>query len=226
MYILALLNSSYIVKIYRELVREKGRIFPQVKLSKVNQLPIRCIAFTGSTDQRSILVNEAKILHKNFVNAPDSINNLLDFIGTCLKAEPEQSDVVHDFLALLAEQMIVMNKEKQKLIPDFLNWLEEEIIQGSTEDLKNKTKIKEFYVNSFDTFVDVLKQNRILPKTIGFGDDRHMKLEKAFNETMTKLKPLIERISKTDNLIDQIVYKLYGLTDEEIKTAEQSLKRK
>jgi type II restriction/modification system DNA methylase subunit YeeA len=34
------------------------------------------------------------------------------------------------------------------------------------------------------------------------------------------LGPLKEKIRATDNLIDQIVYKLYGLTDEEIKVVE------
>ena len=33
---------------------------------------------------------------------------------------------------------------------------------------------------------------------------------------MDKLKPLMERIAETDGLIDQIVYKLYGLTEGEI----------
>ncbi len=37
---------------------------------------------------------------------------------------------------------------------------------------------------------------------------------------MGKLLPLIERIAATDELIDQIVYKLYGLTEEEIGIVE------
>jgi hypothetical protein len=35
-----------------------------------------------------------------------------------------------------------------------------------------------------------------------------------------KLAPLLKRIEATDILIDQIVYKLYGLTEEEIKIVE------
>ena len=34
------------------------------------------------------------------------------------------------------------------------------------------------------------------------------------------LEPLKEKMRSTDSLIDQIVYKLYGLTDEEIVTVE------
>jgi hypothetical protein len=35
-----------------------------------------------------------------------------------------------------------------------------------------------------------------------------------------KLLPLMERIEKTDELIDAIVYRLYGLTEEEIRIVE------
>lgn len=37
---------------------------------------------------------------------------------------------------------------------------------------------------------------------------------------MSILTPLKARIKATDNLIDEIVYKLYGLTEEEIKIVE------
>jgi len=39
---------------------------------------------------------------------------------------------------------------------------------------------------------------------------------------MGKLGPLLERIRKTDGLIDAVVYKLYGLTEEEIGIVEGS----
>ena len=39
-------------------------------------------------------------------------------------AEGERSDVVHDLLAHLAEEMIRMNKEKQEAIRCFLAWPE------------------------------------------------------------------------------------------------------
>jgi hypothetical protein len=37
---------------------------------------------------------------------------------------------------------------------------------------------------------------------------------------MEKINPLLNRIKETDWLIDQIVYRLYGLTDEEIDVVE------
>jgi hypothetical protein len=38
---------------------------------------------------------------------------------------------------------------------------------------------------------------------------------------MSVLEPLKEKIKATDNLIDRIVYKLYGLIAEEIETVER-----
>ena len=40
---------------------------------------------------------------------------------------PEKSDVIHDFLAYLAEQMIQMNKQKYAETKRFLVWVETEI---------------------------------------------------------------------------------------------------
>ena len=37
---------------------------------------------------------------------------------------------------------------------------------------------------------------------------------------MGKLRPLLDRIEKTDELIDDVVYRLYGLTEEEIRIVE------
>jgi len=45
-------------------------------------------------------------------------------------------------------------------------------------------------------------------------------LRREFQESMEKLTPLLSRIEATDQLIDQVVYKLYSLTDEEVAIVE------
>ena len=44
----------------------------------------------------------------------------------------EQTDVVHDLLAFLAEKMIAMNKAKQAEVKGFLAWLSRESARPST----------------------------------------------------------------------------------------------
>jgi len=42
-------------------------------------------------------------------------------------------------------------------------------------------------------------------------------------ETIERAEELDEKIAKTDDLIDEIVYELYGLTDEEIEIVEEAV---
>lgn len=50
-YLLGVLNSGYLNRLYSELVHESGRVFAQVKLSKLKQLPIRMIDFSNADDR-------------------------------------------------------------------------------------------------------------------------------------------------------------------------------
>jgi len=45
-------------------------------------------------------------------------------------------------------------------------------------------------------------------------------LKKQFDHNLSILEPLKTRSKAIDELIDEIVYRLYGLTDEEIKFVE------
>ena len=46
------------------------------------------------------------------------------------------------------------------------------------------------------------------------------RLRLEFGASLAKLQPLMELIAETDELIAQIVYKLYGLTEEEMGIVE------
>lgn len=46
------------------------------------------------------------------------------------------------------------------------------------------------------------------------------RLVKVYNDHAPRYRELVERIGRTDWLIDRIVYKLYGLTEEEIAIVE------
>jgi hypothetical protein len=45
-------------------------------------------------------------------------------------------------------------------------------------------------------------------------------LRAEFEGSLGKLGPLLERIRQTDELIDATMYRLYGLTEEEIEIVE------
>jgi hypothetical protein len=79
-------------------------------------------------------------------------------------------------------------------------------------------------VHHLRAFLEVLKKNR---KKLAFDPARREpgeSLRAEFEGSMKKLLPLRERIRQTDELIDAVVYRLYGLTEEEIGIVEGSNK--
>jgi len=136
----------------------------------------------------------------------------------------KQSDVVHDILVFLAEKMIEYNKEKNKETKSFLGWLEREV-GTKVENLTGKTTIKKYHETTGDNLISILKKNKkklqIDPSRRDFQD----RLSAEFDKSFQKLTPLKRKIEITDHLIDQIVYKLYGLTEAETKIVEGRPKR-
>ena len=73
-YVLGILNSKFLNYIYIESVKESGRVFPQVKISKIRALPFRTINFRDPTDKALhdhmvALVEQMLSLHKKLAQA-------------------------------------------------------------------------------------------------------------------------------------------------------------
>jgi len=230
-------------------------------VSFYNNLPIRHTYFVTPKAERGRLLEESKGYYQRYLETgnPDAF---LYFIGSRLLKEYqpdielvkkhnddslnktwqipenalwEQSDVVYDVLAFLAEQMIEMNNKKQKEIKGFLEWLESQLkIQpdkkGNTgiEALAGKTQIKNYLGDyqkgeehlSFEAFWRIIEKNKTKIQANLKSRETFGAIKKEYEKSLSKLLPLKEKLRKTDWLIDQIVYKLYGLTEEEIGIVE------
>ncbi len=192
---------------------------------EVDSLPLHPVNFTTPAKERRQLLGQAKKLYQEYLESKDR-DKILAFISELLPlkedgtpdTEHEHSDVVHDLLAFLAEEMTRLNKEKRGKIKGFLTWLEKEIIKGSIEDQKNKTKIKGCHDGTLEELMDVLKKNKTIPDPCPSNIWNTINAE--FSAAMTELTPLKAHIKVTDILIDQIVYKLYNLNNEEIAIVE------
>jgi len=126
---------------------------------------------------------------------------------------------VHDLLAFLAEQMLEMNKQKQQEIRGFLGWLEG-FVGAKVEDLTPKTKLQGYYEHDYESFLAVLKKNRRKLAVDPARREPGEALRSEFEGSLAKPLQLLERIRRTDELIDAVVYRLYGLTEEEIGIVE------
>ncbi|REJ40956.1 MAG: restriction endonuclease [Microcystis flos-aquae TF09] len=221
-YLLALLNSSLIFFYMSQNSAVLGDTEKQGRLRFFGQymenIPIRKISFNTNSDRRQQSLEK---LIKSYQEKQEILKEIEEHIRR------EETDIVHDILAYLAEQMIEINREKQKEIKSFLRYLER-IIGSAIDNLTNKSKIQNYLGDyqksephlSCDQLWEILKKNK---KKISVNLlDRQIQetLEKEYQTSLDKLLPLKQQLSATDELIDLIVYKLYGLSEEEIKIIE------
>lgn len=208
-----------------------------MRISQVEHLPIPRIAFATPADERERRVNEGWSLadqaarsggfpsYSAFLGAP-----IGRWLNDRLAADPEQSDVVHDLLARLAQEMIRMSRERREEIEDFLAWLEREI-GARLEDLGGHTRLRAYPGDerrgepplTLEELLEILRRNRRRLK--GNPDARafQKQLREEYEASLAKLQPLGKRLAAMDRLIDFIVYRLYGLTAEEAEVVEQAL---
>ncbi len=78
---------------------------------------------TYSEKERAYYLEKAKNLYEYCLSQRMTRNVCLALSIITSPKEPEESDVVHDLLAFLAEEMIRLNKEKRAAQKEFLDWL-------------------------------------------------------------------------------------------------------
>lgn len=231
-FLTSLLNSTLLSFYYAVSFSNRSNLTVNISNKYLGALPIRRINFTTPKAEQERLMNKGKRLYQEYLQSNDW-SRVLVFADERLPQkqdgspdmEREQSDVVHDLLAFLAEEMTRLHKDKQAEINGFLTWLEG-YLGIRVEDLKNKTKVREYYKADvgWDGFLGALEQNRRaiqLPKGVDITRREPQEtIRREFDTSVAKLAPILQIIELTDKLIDQIVYKLYGLTPEEIAVVE------
>lgn len=214
----AVLNSRLLTQYHRAHSKVKRAGYLEYSGNAISQLPIRELRFTTPVDERTQLAKESEGLYRT-----DDHAALLALAHKWATMDPERLDALHDMLAYLGERMIQMNERQQKETVSLLHWLE-----GYTglpvEEWRLKTVVGAYWEHPWDQLQRALRQNR---KAIEEASGRDVESREAqetirreFDNSITKLKPLLARIESTDRLIDLIVYRLYGLTDQEVAIVE------
>ena len=193
---------------------------------EIESLPVPKISFTTPPDRRQQSLQNVIALYNQY-QSDHQIEPILNQVNHHLNQEREEADVIHDLLSYLAEQMIELNKQKQAEIKSFLKWLER-FIGCEIDTISNKSKIQnylgDYYKNesslSFDDLIEVLKKSKKKLKIDPVARKEQQSLEKEYQDSLNTLLPIKDQLTCCDKLIDAIVYRLYGLTQEEIAIVE------
>jgi len=213
-YLTALLNSKFMAGLYAAYfgaLRMSGGYF-QFQAPQLRVLPIRQVEFTTPASERKRLTTKARAFYKSGLSTQSA--SILDFVEKELAAK--RADIIHDLLAFLAGQMMALNKEKQNTAKAFLADLKD--FHGiDARSLTPKSKLDEFWkLQAGDVFAH-FRANKLRLK-----DSNEEKIRARFQKAKDALLPLEAQISFTDHLIDEIVYRLYGLTEAEIEIVKGS----
>lgn len=169
-YLLALYNSKLISYYYKKTNSKGGNIFPQVRISSVEKLPIRI-------------------------------------------ADLSKQNKVVSLVEIIENQ----SKEQNKLVFQFTKYLQSKLPnENLTKKLQNCFRL------DFSEFINEL--NKAIKKA---GEEKLSKMDEmewmeVFEAKKSEAQALKAEIDHTDKEIDQMVYELYGLTEEEIKIVEES----
>lgn len=238
-YLIPLLNSSLVEFFFRTIsVLIRGGYLRFI-YQYVTQIPICRIAFTTPHDERTALAAEATHTSTNPAD-------LLTFVEERLAAVPEQADVVYDVLVSLAEQMLDLNKQRQEKLEDFTLDLESVLSDSELQRLErlwtpintartDDTEAAKRLVEAQEQLGALATQQLDLREDIGRVDEEQWKwlvrrrlgkgstlphLVRVYRTRQPAIAALDKRIAETDQLIDQVVYRLYGLTADEIAVVE------
>jgi hypothetical protein len=217
-YVLALINSRLLFWKLEQLSNVFRGGWITCTKQYFGELPIRRIAFTTPARKRAVRVDKAKRLYEESLAANDA-QDALCFIEAELQAE--RADIVHDLLAFLAERMTAMNQQKRTTAKQFLTDLKD--FHGiDARTLNPKTKLDEFWkLEAADVFAHLRNNTKVLvAQNVRLTEAAQETIRARFSKSKSTLVPLEAQIAFTDGLVDQIVYRLYGLSDAEIKIVE------
>lgn len=113
---------------------------------------------------------------------------------------------------LIIDKMIELKEHENLLINNFIL-----LLQSKFDITKPSKKLQNWHELVYGEFLKELKKNKI---QLSLNEEAEWM--QYFNEQKQKATELKAEIDKTDKEIDQMVYELYGLTDEEIAIVEDS----
>lgn len=179
-----------------------------------NFVPLNSTTFIFNNDSEYSLKYLLGIISSHLMNAYYKAHytdvNVKPLYLSKLPIPVNNSDIQKLFESNI-DKIIILNKTVRQSKAKFHSRIKSNIAIG-----KISTKLESFYEYDFKTFVAELKKQKVSP-TLKQQDE----WEEYFNSYKKEINDLQAEIKKTDAEIDQMVYKLYELTDEEIRIVEE-----
>jgi len=193
----------------------------------IQDLPIYVPRNATPEQRRARLLQELKARSRDAKSDAD----LLDLCGWCdsafLIGDQRADDVAREALAWLARRMERGMKARQKERAGFLTNLSRDL-GADWEGLSGRTNLARYDEGDLDKLLDILGQPANVARykataQLGFrGRSRALReaIEREYEKSVRKLRRRQATLDRDQRLIDHIVYRLYGLRDNEVTIVE------
>jgi hypothetical protein len=193
------------------------------KTKYLEALPVPRINFATPSQRRALMADTTRQLYDQCLYQGHTA--ILEFAEQALSRD--EKDTVHDLLAHLAAQMTELNAQTRAGVERWISFLEAQI-GAKIHDLSGKTIIRRYLGDyqkgegelPFEELLERLHNNRSQIRANLSHPAFQASLRREYEASLAVLLPVKERLASTDRLIDQVVYRLYGLTEEEIAIVE------
>ena len=149
-------------------------------------------------------------------------------LNAFLVPEPALSGSNADHLAMMAKTVLALNKNKSQEAERFIQWLSSELLlshasgNGALAALSGKTTILN-YIGDYQrnklpaTFGEIwgaiVKNSAQVPNQL--DQSLKSKVELEYENSLSVLRPIIEKLVKVDQEIDEAVFAIYKLNEDE-----------
>ena len=245
---IAILQSSLFLFLYRIANQGENRVIPQVKASKLQYIPFpdykpdNNITLKKKVEKMYELNKKlAEIKSKNSTKENNKINmNLLikkytsntgPTLSEIVKQDGFYNKIYSGRARKVREMTVTINDNIITLYADKSSSGKYELMKFQVNNKYQRQYIKLYLENFTEEQLEAANEfSGSLPKKIlqiEIPDyNKYNVVRKVVNEwnkLQNEITELEDKIEKTDNEIDQMVYDLYDLTDEEIEIVENSL---
>ncbi len=217
------LNSRLLTRYHETFCKVKRAGYLEYSGNTISDLPVPRISFTTLEPERRNAVEEATKLYEagSYAAVAELAEQELAWMSEAGHSGKGRNDTVHDLLAHLAEKMTTMHEERVEMERAWREWVEALLPPNHklTKTFLERGWVEAGLREGWSGVLAGFQAKKAVP-----GAKDLQKLKRETEQALGELRPLYERIRSTDELIDQIVYRLYGLTEEEIQLVEGSKK--
>jgi len=218
--ILAVLNSRLLDAYYGARGQMQSETQRKYFPDKVRRVPVPLISFTTPKAERRRAVEEAVKLYEagDYAAVVGWAERELGWTAREGHYSGGRNDTVHDLLARLAREMMEMHGERAEAETTWREWVAAAMpteYAKLTKTFRERGWAEDGCRAGWSGVLAGFQKK----KAVSSGG-LLQQLKRETEEVLGKVCPLRRRIEETDRLIDEVVYRLYGLTEEEISVVE------